>query len=78
MTEQSKFTAYMCGIDFTDERAQPRGGNRIFLSPEAVVKHRHGGDSECLDECGIVEVEVSCVRWIRPQNIFGKKHEPKE
>lgn len=66
-----KFTAYMDGIDFHEERGQPRGGNVLFATPEAVLEHR-----TCAEECGVVEVEVRRVRWVREQNL--KTHSREE
>jgi len=59
-----KFTAYMDGIDFNEERGQPRGGNVLFATPEAVLRHR-----TCSEECGVVEVEVKRIRWVREQSL---------
>ena len=55
-----KFTGYMDGTDFETERAQPPTGNTIYSSPEDVLK-----DRKCAQECGVVEVEVTLVRWVR-------------
>jgi hypothetical protein len=65
-----KFTAFMDGIDFHEERGQPRGGNSLYATAEAVLKHR-----KCAEECGVVEVEVSMTRWVHPQNL---KHHTRE
>jgi hypothetical protein len=59
-----RFTAYMDGIDFQSERGQPCGGNSVYATPEAVLEHR-----KCSGECGVVEVEVKLVRWVREQNL---------
>ncbi len=44
---------FMCRIDADVECGQPREGNRIFASVEAL-RAAH----PCADDCGIVEVEV--------------------
>jgi hypothetical protein len=52
----------MCTIDWEDERFQPMDGNRVYADIEDLKK-----DHECWNECGIVEVEVSFVREVVPQ-----------
>lgn len=58
-----KFTAFMDGTDFQEERGQPRGGNSIYATPEAVLEHRR-----CSFDCGVVEVEIRRVGWVRHPN----------
>lgn len=63
----------MDGIDFQEEHGQPRGGNAVYATPEAVLKHR-----ECAKDCGVVEVEVSLVGWIYNPNPEGKTYSREE
>ena len=67
-----KFTAYMDGIDFQDERGQPVLGNSLYAKAEQVLKRR-----KCSHECGVVEVEISLVKWVREQNL-GTGHTREE
>ena len=62
--DMSKFTAYMDGIDFQHHRGQSLGGDRIYSTEEAVRRRR-----PCADACGVVEVEVSLVKWVHEQDL---------
>lgn len=49
-----RYTGYMCRIDFECEKGVPIDGNRFYANIEDLKR-----DHPCLDECGIVEVEIS-------------------
>lgn len=54
-------TGYMCRVDFEFELGAALGGNVIFPDIEDLRAHR-----KCVDECGIVEVEVRLKKLIEP------------
>lgn len=54
---------YMCKVDFEHELGEALGGNRIFSSIEDLKKNR-----KCVDECGIVRVEVRLVSVVEQGN----------
>ena len=51
---------YMDKVDFDHELGCASGGNRVFPSQKDLERNR-----PCVDECGIVEVEVRLRRIIR-------------
>lgn len=51
--------AFMCKIDWEDERFAPYDGNKLYGSVESL-KREHS----CWERCGIVEVTVSFSRII--------------
>jgi len=60
-TPKQSVTGFMDGIDFECELGHAKDGNKVYPSIEALEK----GVDHSLVECGIVEVEVRFVRWIR-------------
>jgi hypothetical protein len=68
MSDPRKVTGFMCKTDFDCELGAAKGGNLVYAS-EADLRASRG----CLDECGLVEVEVSLVRVIQEDNFFGKE-----
>lgn len=57
---------FMCKIAFDHELEHASGGVRVFQSVEDL--HRHHAP---VVECGVVEVEVTMVREVIPQNLLG-------
>jgi hypothetical protein len=55
---------YMCMIDFEDELGEASGGNTVYPSVEDLKRHHDAWES-----CGIVEVKVTRVREVAPQNL---------
>ena len=51
-----KRVGYMCKTDFDYELGHAAGGNRIFATVEDLKEW-----FPCVDECGIVKVEVSLI-----------------
>lgn len=70
---EKTYTVYMDATDFLDEQGNRRGGNQIFATPEAVLKHR-----KCADDCGVIEVEVSFKGWAQKPNPNPKLYTPEE
>lgn len=54
---------YMDLTDFRYELGARLGGNVVYPSIEDCRKHREG----CIDECGIVEVEVRARKIVQPR-----------
>ena len=54
-------TCFMDGIDWQHEVGHASNGNRVFPTVDDLV---HGAGHD-LDECGIAEVEIRFVRWIK-------------
>lgn len=57
-------TAYMCGIDWQHECGE--SDCQLFATPEECARVK-----KCTDQCGIVEVKVTVVRWVKPQNLHS-------
>ncbi|MBT4940418.1 MAG: hypothetical protein HON14_14885 [Rhodospirillaceae bacterium] len=57
-----KQTAYIDGEDLLLELAVASHGTKIYPSIEDIEQN-HG---HSLDECGIAEVEIRFVRWVKP------------
>ena len=55
----------MDGVDFQYELGQCMDGNKIYGSKKDLER-----DNPCVKECGIVEVEVTLVRWVKKQDLF--------
>lgn len=54
----------MCGVSFRHEMEEPAcGAQEIYASIEHLKKH-----CKCWDECGIVEVEVTLIKYVSPEN----------
>lgn len=50
----------MCKVDFDHEIGEALGGNKVFPSVEDLIMN-----SPCVDQCGIVEVEVKLLRVVK-------------
>ncbi len=61
----TKVTAYMDGTDLLCELDGCPSGTTLYPSQDDVE-----ADRECLDACGVVEVEVTLVRWVRPGTLW--------
>jgi hypothetical protein len=53
---------YMDRIDFECEQFQPLDGNRVYASIEDLKEH----SKHCINECGIVKVEVKLLEIVEP------------
>ncbi len=53
---------YMCGIDWQHELAEVQC--KVFSTPEECARV-----NKCTDQCGIVKVRVTLVRWVKEQNL---------
>jgi hypothetical protein len=60
--DQPAVIGYMDLTDFECELGAAMGGNRVFPSVDDLRRCKSG----CIDECGIVEVEVRFRRVIQP------------
>ncbi len=63
-SEKDTITAYMCLVDWKYEVPYNSAGNRIYYSLDAIKEQR-----SCVDECGIVELEVTFVKAIQPERM---------
>ena len=57
---------YACGVDWQHEFGEAsdiEGCYNLYSSIENLKK-----DKKCYNECGIVELNLSIVKWIEPQN----------
>ena len=54
---------FMCATDFQYHLGEDVVPTRVYADEETLKK-----DRRCWVECGIVEVEVSVVRWASPSN----------
>lgn len=61
--------AYMCGVDFQHELNHPCM-TPVYSTLKTIKQHR-----ACINECGIVEVEIKVKRWVKKQDFktFNKK-----
>ena len=62
--------SFMCGVDWQYHLDADALGTTLYPDEESLRDRR-----KCIDECGIVEVEVRLIRWVRPQNLFGRATE---
>lgn len=60
--DPSKKTAFMCKTDFDFELAHSATGTNIYMSEAALREKRR-----CVEECGIVEVQVSVIRVVQEE-----------
>lgn len=51
---------FMCTVDFHHELGSAFGGTKIYPDEENLIMNR-----PCVDQCGIVEVEISIVRVVK-------------
>lgn len=61
-----KIIGYMCRTEYDYELGYADGGSLIYNSIDDLKKCR-----SCLDECGIVEVQIELRRVVRPSNGGG-------
>jgi hypothetical protein len=55
---------YLCGTDFQHHLLCDSSGTTVYPSVAALRRNK-----TCLDECGIVEIEIKVRRWVQPQNM---------
>lgn len=60
-------TGYMDYVDFLYELGEARGGNTIYPSIKNIKEY-----VSCVDECGIVEVEVKLVKVVQGSDYSGR------
>lgn len=60
-----KVRVFMDGIDWQHEIGSNVDGNTVYPSAKSLKK----GSRHALTECGIAEVEVRFVRWIKKPTI---------
>ena len=68
-------TVYTCGVDYQHEICEApdlEGKMPAFSTIENLKKSK-----SCWEECGILELELKPVKWVEPQNLFGKSEEEK-
>lgn len=63
LAEKLVVRGFMCGVDWEHEIGQNCHGIKIYRS-EADLR----ADRTCVDECGVVEVEVRIVRTVAEQD----------
>ena len=69
--KNKKFKAFMCGIAWQSEM----GETDVTIYPtEKYLEQRE----DCHKGCGIVEVEVKFVRWVKPQRLTEMTQSPKK
>ena len=54
---------YMCATDWEWEIGEVLGSTPVYSSVKSLKDER-----SCVEECGIVEVEVKLSQWIQPEN----------
>ena len=59
MLREKPIRGYMDKVDFDHELGHNSAGNKIYPSPEALLRRQL-----CAEECGIVEVEVRLKRVV--------------
>lgn len=64
MNNNRVVVGYMCKTDFDHELGVASDGNKVFPSIETLRKHLR-----CVDECGIVKVEVRLVQVVEQGTI---------
>lgn len=63
---EKKIKVFTCGVDYQYEL-----GETICITYASIESLKK--NCTCWKECGIVELEVTLVKWVEPQNF--KKHE---
>jgi hypothetical protein len=59
---------YVCGVDWQHEIGNVKGwSGPVYGSVEECKKF-----SKCWEQCGIVEVQMTLVKWHEPQDLFKK------
>jgi hypothetical protein len=64
---------YLCGVDFQHELGEVMDSTPVYSSVEDLKRQR-----ECWSDCGIVEVEVTLVKWVEPQDFSRFKESKKD
>lgn len=64
--EEPKY-GYMCATDFNWEVGEALGGTTVYASVEDLKHNR-----KCVEQCGIVKVEVKLVEVVDPGKGWGK------
>jgi hypothetical protein len=70
--DPAKKAGFMCKTDFDHELSNAKGGSLVYASENNLRAER-----ACIEECGIVEVEVRLVRVVKEDNFFGSDALPK-
>lgn len=60
-----KVTGFMDGVEWEYELGHAPDGNKVFPSVENVA----GGTDHDISECGIAQVEVRFVRWVKEPKV---------
>lgn len=60
MTDPVKVRGFMCATDFYHELDGDAYGTSVYCDEATLRRNR-----KCVDECGIVEVEVTLVRVVK-------------
>jgi hypothetical protein len=71
--KKSSKIMYCCGIDWSEEIGEApdlEGKIPLYSSIEELKSRR-----TCWEECGIVEVELTKIKYVVPQNLFKVKKE---
>ncbi len=74
LEKKKRVRCFMDGITWQHHLEADSDGAKLYPSKSALVSgsgHSLGARLICYgaDECGIVEVEVRLVRWVRPQDL---------
>ena len=65
LEKKKRVRCFMDGITWQDHLEADSDGAKLYPSERALVS----GSGHNLDGCGIVEVEVRLVRWVKPQDL---------
>ncbi len=63
--KRKRVRCFMDGIAWQHHLEADPDGAKLYPSESALVS----GSGHSLDECGIVEVEVRLLRWVKPQDL---------
>lgn len=71
MSENNTKTVYLCGVDWQHEigEAMDLEGSMPFYSSVEELKEKR----TCWKQCGIIEAEIKMIKWVEPQDLFGKE-----
>ena len=58
-------TVYTCGVDYQHELGEAYPFTEVYPSIEALKEQRN-----CWENCGIVELEITLVKWVEPQDLW--------
>ena len=59
---------YMCGTDWQHHTLCDVFGTTVYPSEKALRENK----KQCVDECGIVEIEMKVKCWVQPQDFSEK------